>query len=299
MSRRLLSLLLLAALPLAATQQTAPTGGASSPAPADRQQSADLAGQFLFAAGHANAGPSVRDSAQRIHEWLNRSAPAPAGDAAAPAVFKLEPLFLWAIGQADSERLPRTAFQVGERLYGWGLFTGRASASGGLDLALSGEVLIAVRSPSGEPLVRRHDFSLRPLLTLPVDAGAEIFILPLGRGTLLESGRLPLSLGATALNPLFPFELLGLNAEPAGRSAIIHFETDHEQNVVRFELQRSARPEAGWRTVAQMPATGGGDYHVIDTHFPGRAYYRVVPVLDDGLRAAPSMLLSVGGGPAR
>ena len=90
-----------------------------------------------------------------------------------------------------------------------------------------------------------------------------------------------------------------LSAEPMGRAAVIHFETEIEQGIARFEMQRASRPDTGWRTIAQVPATGGGDYHVIDSHFPGHAYYRLVPVLKNGLRAAPSMLLSVGETPGK
>jgi len=288
-------LLLLLALPGAAPalQQS---GAATHPVLApERQPAAELAGRFLLTAARSGAGAATSDAARNIQEWLNHSVPV-ATEGAAPAA-KLEPLFLWALGQpAGDSDLPRTPFAVGERIAGWGLFTARAPGNGGLDLALSGDTLIVVRPAGGVPVVRRHDFSFQPMLTLPVETGAEIFILPLGRGELLDAGRAPLGLGYTAFNPLFPFELTGLSAEPLGRAAVIHFETENEQGIARFELQRAARPETGWRAIAQLPATGGGDYHVIDSRFSGHAYYRLVPILTSGQRAAPSMLLSVGEG---
>ncbi len=296
----LLLLPLLLALP-GAMLAVQPSAAAAHAAGTDRQPAAELAGRFLLAAARSGSGAATTDAAGNIQNWLNRALPAtPESATAGPATsaspaIKLEPLFLWAALQpATDADLPRTPFAVGERLYGWGLFSGRAPGNGGLDLALSGETMIVIRPASGVPVVRRHDFNLEPLLTLPVEAGTEIIILPLGRGELLDAGRAPSNLGASAFNPIFPFELVGLSAEPMGRAAVIHFETEREQNIARFELQRAARPETGWRMVAQLPATGGGDYHVIDSHFPGRAYYRLVPILRSGLRAAPTMLLSVG-----
>jgi hypothetical protein len=292
-------LVLLFALPgaLPALQQSGAAHAALAP---ERQPASELAGRFLLTAARSGSGAATTDAARAIQDWLNHASPAATSNDATGAVpaVKLEPLFLWALGQqpaADSD-LPRSSFAVGERLSGWGLFTGRAPGNGGLDLALSGETLIVIRPTGGTPVALRHDFGLQPMLTVPVETGAEIFILPLGRGDLLDAGRAPLSLGFTAFNPLFPFELTGLSAEPMGRAAVIHFETENEQGIARFELQRAARPETGWRMIAQLPATGGGDYHVIDSRFPGHAYYRLVPILTSGQRAAPSMLLSVGEG---
>lgn len=200
----------------------------------------------------------------------------------------LESDFAWAaFRDGDPLRLPRARFEAGERITADALQTTRLLAAGGVQIAMTGEALIALRKPGEAPFALRHDFTRIPLLTLPVAPGDELAILPLG----------PNSAGVTAFDPYFPCSWAALDAEPTttdgrARAMAIHFETDQESGVFRFELQRSVRPDGGWRTIAVVPAIGGGDYHIVDSRPVERGFYRVVPVLASGLRAAPSMVLA-------
>lgn len=248
-----------------------------------------LAGELIIAL--ADGGPhAAMPALSRIEIFLNGAPTAGTAQSLRP----LEEYFRWASQQSfDDPRLARVTFLPGEQLAGGLWYATRVESAGGLQLAMTGQALIAIRHP-GEPAVAlRHDFHAAPLLTLPVAAGSEVIVLPLGG----ETSRGPVT-GVSAFDPLYPCALAGFSAEPLDdgrtRAVVLHIETDNEQDIARFEIERAARPGAAWRVIAAIPATGGGDYHVIDSRFPGRAFYRLVPVLTTGLRGVPLAMIAAG-----
>ncbi len=279
-----LPLALLAALPLAAADGNAPAPAA--PEANDASRPARVADALLLALRRGDEA-AVRAAQSQIRALL--------GQDAAQSGERIEPYFAWAAFlPTEGTPSPRARFAIGERLNGEGLFLTRAQSAGGAQIALTGAALVAARRAREILFAFRHDFSREPILTLPVAAGDEIAVLPLGAPTGLAFA------GVTAFDPYFPCAWAGLEGERLDgvpgrlRPAAIHFETDREAAVVRFEIERSARPDAGWRPVAALPATGGGDYHFVDSRPVAPAYYRVVPVLANGLRAAPSMVIALG-----
>lgn len=280
-------LLLAAVLGLAARPVTALSSAPDNSSPR-------LAVELITAL--ADGGPhAAMPAVSRIESLLSGTPAAGAAQSLRP----LEEYFRWASQQSiDEPRLARVVFLPGEQLAGGVWYATRAEATGGLQLALTGQALIAIRHPGDAPIAMRHDFHAAPLLTLPVAAGSEVIVLPLGGDT----PRGPVA-GVSAFDPLFPCALAGFSAEPLddghSRAVALHIETDNEQEIVRFEIERALRPGAGWRVIAAIPATGGGDYHVIDSRFPGRAFYRLVPVLASGLRGVPLAMIVAGSASAK
>ena len=275
-------LLLAAALGFSALPLAALSSAADTSAPR-------LAGELIAAladGGSRAALPAVN----RIESLLSGTPVSGTAQSLRP----LEEYFRWASQQSfDDPRLARVTFLPGEQLAGGLWYATRAESAGGLQLALTGEALIAIRHPGEAAVALRHDFHTAPLLTLPVAAGSEVIVLPLGGDT----PRGPVA-GVSAFDPLYPCALAGFSAEPLDdgrtRAVVLHIETDNEQEIVRFEIERALRPGASWRVIAAIPATGGGDYHVIDSRFPGRAFYRLVPVLTTGLRGVPLAMIAAG-----